>query len=207
MSELIRFNIKNVKYAVAINTDGVRSYQSPEAMGFASAISLEANYSEKPLYGDGEIQAVLASDKGKTGSLTLLTVDNKYEIAMKRKMEIAGGLADIQQKSTIEHAIYFEFDYLDKDDNAIKTAKSIIYGVFSGRPSESLNQTEDEINNNNIEMSLTIKGTTLRNAEGNEDYKDANGNTLKVWQQTCIPSDKDYATFGTTITEPKAKGV
>lgn len=195
---LVRFNIKNAAYATKSET----SYRSPIPFGYSDSIALEADYAEKVIYGDGRKIVTIPNDKGKTGTLGLLTIDEAYEIAMGRRMRTANGTAEIKQFASVEHAIYFEFDYLD-DAGVQKTGKTIIYGVTSGRPSETLNQTTDDINNNTISYPLTIKGTPMKAATGTDSYKDANGNTVYVWQETSVPGDAGYDNFGKTITDPK----
>lgn len=200
---LVRFNIKNAKYA--LKGEG-GTYESPVPFGYSDSIALQADYSEKVLYGDGRKVATLPNDKGKTGTLTLLALDEAYEIAMKRRMKTASGVAEIKQLASVEHAIYFEFDYLDETTGATKTGKTILYGVTSGRPSETLNQTTEDINNNNVDISLNIKGELMKDSTGSSNYKDANGNEVYAWQETSIPGDTGYETFGATITVPKAPG-
>lgn len=201
MSEktLVRFNIKNAKYALKTSS----GFESPVPFGYSDSISLEANYAEKLIYGDGRVVLTIPNDKGKTGTLGLLAIDDAYEIAMKRRMKTASGTAEIKQFASIEHAIYFETEFMD-ENGAMKTAKTIIYGVTSGRPSESFNQTTDDINNNNVSYPLTIKGIKMTDSAGSKDYKDANGNTVYAWQETSIPGDTGYDDFGKTITAPKA---
>lgn len=198
MKTLVRFNIKNAAYAIK-STDG---YGTPVSIGYSDSIALEADYAEKIIYGDGRKIAIIPNDKGKTGTLGLLVIDEAYEIAMKRRMKTANGTAEIKQFASVEHALYFEFDFLD-DAGVQKTGKTIIYGVTSGRPSETLNQTTDDINNNTISYPLTIKGTPMKAATGTDPYKDANGNTVYVWQETSVPGDAGYDNFGKTITDPK----
>lgn len=197
---LVRFNIKNAAYALK-NSDG--SYEDPVALGYSDSIALEADYAEKVIYGDGRKIATIPNDKGKTGTLALLTIDEAYEIAMKRRMKTANGTAEIKQTASIEHALYFETDFMD-ENQVQKTAKTVIYGVTSGRPSETYNQTTDDINNNNVSYPLTIKGSPLMDATGTSQYKDDNGNAVYAWQETSVPGDTNYATFGQEITAPKA---
>lgn len=199
MKTLVRFNIKNAAYALK-KADG---YEAPVSIGYSDSIALEADYAEKVIYGDGRKIATIPNDKGKTGTLGLLAIDEAYEIAMKRRMKTSNGTAEIKQLASVEHALYFEFDYLDENQTQ-KTGKTILYGVTSGRPSETLNQTTDDINNNVVSHSLTIKGTPLKAATGSGNYVDANGNTVYIWQETSVPGDAGYESFGKTITDPKA---
>lgn len=199
MKTLVRFNIKNAAYAIKNST----GYAPKVSIGYSDSIALEADYAEKVIYGDGRKLVTLPNDKGKTGTLGLLAIDEAYEIAMKRRMKTANGTAEIKQTASVEHALYFEFDFMDEDGTQ-KTGKTILYGVTSGRPSETLNQTTEDINNNTISYPLTIKGTPLMSSAGSTPYTDSNGNGVYVWQETSIPGDTGYDTFGNTITAPKA---
>lgn len=196
---LIKFNIKNAAYAILSG----ETFSNPVSFGYSDSISLEADYSEKVIYGDGRKVYTIPNDKGKTGSLGLLTLDEAYELAMKRRIKTASGAAEIKQLASVEHAIYFEFDYID-DDGSQKTGKTVVYGVTSGRASESFNQTTDDINNNNISYPLTIKGVPMRASSGTGIYTDEKGNKIYVWQETSLPGDSGYEAFGKTITFPKA---
>ena len=197
---LVRFNIKNAAYAIK-KSDG--SYEDPIKLGYSDSIALEADYAEKVIYGDGRKVATIPNDKGKTGTLTLLAIDEAYEIAMKRRMKTANGTAEIKQTASIEHALYFETEFMD-ENQVQKTAKTVVYGVTSGRPSETFNQTTDDINNNNVGYPLVIKGTPLMDAAGTSQHKDENGNAVYAWQETSIPGDSGYDNFGKQITAPKA---
>ena len=196
---LLRFNIKNAAYALRT----AEGYSTPVPFGYSDSISLEADYSEKVIYGDGRKVITIPNDKGKTGSLALLTLDENYEIAMKRRMKSASGTVEVKQFASIEHAIYFETEYYE-NDGELKTAKTVVYGVTSGRPSQVFNQTTDDVNNNNTEYPLTIKGTVMKNSEGSSPYKDENGNLVYAWQETVVPGDPGYQEFGKTISDPKA---
>lgn len=196
---LVRFNIKNAAYAIKQGT----GYSEPVKLGYSDSIALEADYAEKVIYGDGRKIATIPNDKGKTGTLALLTIDEAYEVAMKRRMKTANGTAEIKQAVSIEHALYFETEFMD-ENQVQKTAKTIVYGVTSGRPSETYNQTTDDINNNNVSYSITIKGAPLMDSTGSAQYKDENGNAVYAWQETSVPGDAGYDEFGKTITNPKA---
>lgn len=200
-TKLFKFNIKNVKYAIKDGTLG--TFGTPTDLAYADSISLEADYEETKLYGDGQILAVLADDKGKTGSLSVVNIEKQYEIDMKRSIEIDGGLAEVQQRSSVDHAIYFEVDALS-DGTAI-TIKRWLYGVTTGKASESYNQTTDNPTINTYEYPLTILGVNLKKSTGSEDFVDENGNTVKVFSVTSFPEDEGYATFGSTVPIPKAK--
>lgn len=194
----VQFNVKNVKFAVK---NDLGAYGTPEDLAYAEAISLEPTYQSQHLYGDGLIIAEVTSDKGMTGSLTLVQPSDAYEIAMKRKRAVAGGTGDITQKDSVEHAIYFEVDSLQNGVN--KTIKVWLLNVTSGKPAETFTQSKENPTLNNIEVPLIILGETLKNAAGTADEVDSNGNTVKVTRITAKPTDTDYATFGNAVPVPK----
>lgn len=199
-TKMFKFNVKNVKYAVK---NDLGTYATPEDLAYANSISLEADYDETKLYGDGQILAVLGDDKGKTGTLSVTNIEKDYEIAMKRSMEIDGGLADIQQRSSVEHALYFEVDAIE--DGVAKTIKRWVFGVTTGKASETYEQTTDNPTINTYDYPLTALGVNLKDTAGTADHTDANGNTIKVFYMTSFPGDANYATFQSTVPTPKVK--
>ena len=200
-TKLFRFNVKNVMYAT--KQEG-GTYDEPKDLAYANSISLEADYNETKLYGDGQVLAVLGDDKGKTGTLSVTNIEKHYEIAMGRAMEIKNGLADIQQRSSVEHAIYFETDGL-LDGKSI-TIKAWLLGVTTGKASETYDQTTDSPTVNNYDYSLTVLGTDLMDSAGTATYYDENGNSIKVYRITSFPGDEGYDTFEDAVPVPKVKG-
>lgn len=198
-TKMFKFNVKNVKYSVPVA--GV--FGVPKDLAYANSISLEADYEETKLFGDGQILAVLGDDKGKTGTLSVINIEKEYEVDMKRAREIENGLADVQQRSSVEHAIYFEVDAIE--DGVAKTIKRWVFGVSTGKASESYEQTQDSPTINTYDYPLTVLGTNLQDSTGAEDYKDENGNTIKVFYVTSFPGDAGYATFEESVPTPKEK--
>lgn len=199
-TKMFKFNVKNVKYAVKSE---LGTYDTPEDLAYANSISLEADYDETKLYGDGQILGILGDDKGKTGTLSVINIEKDYEIAMKRSMEIDGGLADIQQRSSVEHALYFEVDAIE--DGVGKTIKRWVFGVTTGKASESYEQTTDNPTINTYDYPLTVLGVNLKDTAGTADHTDANGNIIKVFYMTSFPGDAGYATFQSSVPTPKVK--
>lgn len=196
---LVKFNIQNVKYALP---EEGGAFGAPKSMGYSTAMALDADYSEKPIFGDGRKIAVISSDKGLTGSITVHVLDPEYEVAMGRKIKTAKGYADIKQLKSITHALYFEICELKESGN-VTVAKSWLYGVTSGRASASYTQTTDDISESSFQIPLTIKGSPLLKSDGTTQATDAFGNVMYVWQQTAVPGDTDYETFGDTVALPQ----
>ena len=199
-SKLIKYNIKNVKYAVK-DESGV--WGNPIDLAYANSLSLEANFSETKFFGDGEVIAVLTNDKGKTGTLSVINIEHDYEIACGRMMEIEGGFAEIEQISSVEHCLYYEVDA--KKDGVPITIKTWMFGCITGKANESYQQTQEDHTVNTYDYPLTVNGVNLKASTGENDYVDANGNTIKVPRKFSYPTDQDYATFGNAVPIPKAK--
>jgi hypothetical protein len=191
--KMFKFNVKNVKFSFA--TCGV--FDAPADLAYASSLTLEADYNETKLYGDGEILGIIGDDKGKNGTLGVINIEDAYEIACGRAMQITEGLADSQQMESKEHAIYYEVDAIE--DGAKVTIKVWVFGCITGKASESYAQTEDDPTVNSYEYPLTVLGTKLQDNLDAEDYKTANGNTVNVYRVIKYPEDTGYATFGDTV--------
>lgn len=197
---LIRFNIKNAKYATFTG----ENYDVPVSFGTARNISLESSFNSKEIYGDGEVIAEIPSDQGKTGKLGVNNIDVDYEIAMGRKKEIDSGLADVSVRKLVKHAVYFE-TYELKDNEEVIVAKTWLLNVTTTRPNESYEQNTDNINESSFEYDLKIRGEMLRDAQG-EIYRDTKGMNYKVYQITKVPGDVGYEEFENSVPIPKVKG-
>lgn len=197
---LIRFNIRNAKYAFPTTDGGWGNFVS---MGTSTKMALETDSSEKEVYGDGECIIHYVNEKGKTGTLTQNNVCNAYEIACGRKILLENGLADIKPTKNTPHVVYFEICEMD-GNNEISVAKCMLYGVTSTRPSESYDQNNGEINESSFDTPLKIKGIKVLAADG-KVYVDEKGNNRLVWQLTKTPDMEGYADFGSTVVVPKMK--
>jgi len=195
---LVRFNIQNIKYATM---DAQGTYGTPVSYGTAIKMALEANSSIKDIFGDGRRICSIVNDKGKTGTMTTNNISDDYEVAMGRKIVTAVGLADIQQRKNVVHAIYFETSGL-KGDGSMPLSKTWLFGVTSSRPSESYDQNTDDVNESSFDTPLVISGTNLLKADDTK-FVDDKGNEVLVWQLTVTPDDENFATFGDAVVLPK----
>jgi len=201
--KMVRFNVKNVKFAMVDEETGL--YKTPEDLAYANSLSLEPDYSEQPIYMDGEKMDVLIDDKGKTGELSVMNKEPEYEIACGRLIEVEEGYADIQQDNSIQHAIYYEVNA--RRNGVTITLKSWLYNCVSGQAAESYQQNQDSRTINPFAYPLTIMGVNIKKSTGDEDYFDEKGNTKKVTRITAYPESPGYATFGDTVPIPKMKVV
>lgn len=199
-TKLVKFNCKNLKYSIPT---APKTYPAPLDIAYATSVALEADYNETKLYGDGMVIGIIGDDKGKTGNVGVTNIEDDYEVACGRSVELVDGeYADIQQRSTIEHAIYFEVDAIE--DGVTKTVKYWMFGCITGKAGETFQQTEDDPTINGYEYPLTVLGQNLEANLTTDDYVDANGNTIKVFRMKSMPGDTNYATFGDTVPTPKS---
>ena len=165
-NKLVKYNVKNVKYSIPT---APKTYPAPVDLAYAVSLTLEADYNETKFYGDGEVIGILGDDKGKTGELTVVNIEDDYEVACGRSLLLDdGSYGDVQQRKTEEHAIYFEVDALDA--GVVKTVKFWMFGCITGKAGESYAQTEDDPTVNPSAYPLTVLGQNLEANLTTDDY-------------------------------------
>lgn len=193
---LLQYNCKNGVYSV----DG----QQVNPLGFLASITTDKNTSSTDKYGDGELQVTLISDKGSTGTLEMTARDTEFEIALGFMKELSNGLGEVQVVENKTISIGFE-TYMMGADGIQKTKKVWFLGVNVAPAGESISQTTDAINDTTASYPITIKGVNLKATGGSADYVDANGNTIKVFKLSSVPTDSNYATFLESVPVPTSK--
>jgi len=197
--QMVKFNVKNVKYAVK---SGLGVYGTVKDLAYAESLNLEADYNETKLYGDGYVIGILGNDKGKTGTLGVINIEDDYEVDCGRALLINGGIADVQQRKSVRHAIYYEIEAFEEGQTI--TIKNWLFGCITGKPNESYEQTKDDPTINTYEYPLTVLGENLLDSTGAEEFTDDYGNTIKVFRKTTYPGDADYDGFEDAVPAPKA---
>ena len=193
--KIYEYNIKNASYSF----DGT----TVKKIGHSDALTLEVDYTEANKYGDGYIIDTLPSDKGFTGTMSLATINEEYDIDCGRKMVIDdGAVVDIPILSLVKHSIYFETTSKEPGVKGV-TKKTWLLGVTSGAISTNLSQTTDTVNANVYSIPIKSMGTNLKQEDGLKDYIDSNGNTIVVRKISSLPGDAGYDTFGDAVPVPK----
>ena len=195
---LIEYNCKNGVYALPGAT-------TVKPLGYLSAVTTDKNMTVNEKYGDGELQLSLVNDKGGTGTLELTARDAEFEKDLGFAMEIANGLAEVQTHETKTIAVGFEC-YITMADGALKTKKVWLLGVNVSPAGDSLSQNTDGTNESAASYGLTIKGEyLLKSGQSTDRYTDEDGNEIKVFKISCLPTDTGYATFLDSVPTPRAK--
>lgn len=191
--KLIEYNCKNGVYSV----DG----STIKPLGYLASVTLDKNSSTDEKYGDGEVQLTLVNDRGSTGTLELTARDDDFEKDLEFAKAIAQGLAEIQVLQNKTISIGFE-TYITLADGTTKTKKVWLLGVNVAPAGESLSQNTDSTNEVTASYPITVKGVNLKNTAGTADYTDANGNTIKVFKVSSLPTDTGYSTFLDSVPTP-----
>ena len=189
--KLIEFNCKNGVYAVD---------NTVEPLGYLVSNALDKSISTKDIYGDGELQLSVLSDRGMTGTLEMTARDDEFEEALGFVKTIAQGLADVQVLQNKTIAIGYE-TYILTADGVTKTKKVWLLGVNVSPASESLSQNTDTTNEATASYGITVKGVNLKGSDGS-DYTDENGNTIKVFKISSVPGTEGYETFLDSVPTP-----
>ena len=194
--KLIEFNCKNGVYSV----DGTEV----KPLGYLVSNTLDKSISTKDIYGDGELQLSVLSDRGMTGTLEMTARDDEFETDLGFVKMIAQGLADVQVLQNKTISVGYE-NYILTADGITKTKKVWLLGVNVSPASDSLSQNTDTTNEATASYGLTVKGVNLKDNEGSTDFVDENGNTLKVFKVSSVPGQDGYDTFLDSVPTPKAR--
>lgn len=192
----IEYNCKNGVYSV----DGT----TVKPLTYLSSVTLDKSISTDNKYGDGEVVLALMTDSGFTGTLETTARDADFEKDLGFVEEIAQGLADVQVLENKTVSIGFEC-YVTNDQGVTKTKKVWLMGVNVAPASDSLSQNTDGSNESTASYGLTVKGVNLKDTAGTDDYRDANGNTKKVYKVSSLPTDVGYDAFFNSVPTPSEK--
>lgn len=196
-TNLIRFNCKNGKFCLSAANVQVTD------LNYLTKFSWQPDVSTKKIYGDGEIQMELVNDKGSTFTLGMTGECKEYEVAMKRIKDIASGTANLKQNSLVPHNIYLECNVANKGE-AQKIMKVWILNVTTEAPQETLDQSQEDVNESGVEIVGYCKGVALlQPGTSTEQAVDADGNPLFVTKVTCLPGQEGYANFGSAVPVPR----
>lgn len=99
---LVQFNVKNAVYAVSGASGGVKP------LTFMNTFTKDRNVTVKNLYGDGELQDSLNSDRSITGAIGTTARDADFEKDIGLAEAAANGFAELAVKSSVRINFGFE---------------------------------------------------------------------------------------------------
>lgn len=198
---LVQFNVKNGVYAVAADGDGTATVKP---LTYMNTFSKERSPQTKQIYGDGEVQDTLVTEKSVSGALGVTARDKEFERDLGFTEEMANGEGDVALSSFKRAHLGFETEVKEKGKPA-KVKKVWVFNAEVMPASESLTQNQDDITPSTADYSYTAYGVNLKNSTGTSDYVDENGQTKKVFTLSCMPGEDGYETFLESVPIPKIK--
>ena len=196
---LIQFNVKNGVYAVAADGDGTATVKP---LTYMNTFSKERSPQTKQIYGDGEVQDTLVTEKSVSGALGVTARDKEFESDLGFTEAMANGEGDVALSSFKRAHLGFETEVKEKGKPA-KVKKVWVFNAEVMPASESLTQNQDDITPSTADYSYTAYGVNLKDSTGTSDYVDENGQTKKVFTLSCMPGEDGYDTFLESVPIPK----
>lgn len=194
---LAQFNVKNAVYAFVGET-------TVKPLTFMNTFSKDRNINTTTLYGDGEAQVSLSSDKTISGAIGTMARDEEFEVDL-GIAEIMGDGSKAELAVTSMKAVNFgyETEFIGKD-GITKTKKVWVLNVQVTPPNESLTQTQDNITQSTFDYNYTGYGEYVKTADGSSDYIDPKtGGKLRAYTVSKKPGDAGYETFLDSVPTPK----
>lgn len=194
---LAQFNVKNAVYAF----DGETQVKP---LTFMNTFSKDRNINTTTLYGDGEAQVSLASDRTISGAIGTTARDEEFEAAL-GIVETLGDGSKAELAVTAMKTVNFgyETEFVGKD-GIVKTKKVWVLNVQISPPNESLTQTQDNITQSTFDYNYTGYGEYVKTADGSSDYVDPQtGCKMRAYTVSKKPGDTGYETFLDSLPTPK----
>lgn len=131
----VKFNIKNVHYALKTDT----GYETPKQIPGAISISLEAQGELSAFYADGIKYYVSSSNNGYEGDLEIALIPDEFRIDIfGEEKDDNSVLVENVNTESVEFALGFDID------GDVKTTRFWFYNCTATRPSTESSTNEDK---------------------------------------------------------------
>ena len=150
----VKFNLKNVHYALLTLTGNTPSFGTPVAVPGAVSLSLDANGEPENFYADGIVYYVINNNMGYDGDLELAMIPESFRTdVLKETLDANGVLIENSESNLAAFALLFEFD------GDQKHIRHVLYNCAASRPGIE-GKTNEESREVQTET-LKIKATPL----------------------------------------------
>lgn len=148
----VTFGLKNVFIwpIASTDADGVPTYEEGFKLPGAKEITFSAEGSSDPFYADDLIYFQANANSGYSGTLTIADINEEFRTKiLAETKDTNGAIIENSDAVTKEFAMAFEF----KGD--VKERRHLFYRCKATRPSVSSKTSEDKIDPNTPEISIT----------------------------------------------------
>lgn len=150
----VKFNLKNVHYALLTLTGNTPSYGTPVPVPGAVSLSLDANGEPENFYADGLVYYVINNNMGYDGDLELAMIPESFRTeVLNEALDDNGVLIENSESQLAAFALLFEFD------GDQKHIRHVLYNCAASRPGIE-GKTNEESKEVQTET-LTIKASPL----------------------------------------------
>lgn len=194
----VKYNLRNVYFALLTITNGMATFGTPVAMPGAVSLSLEPNGEPSIFYADGFAYYTVSNNQGYEGDLEIALIPEEFRTQILK--EAMDGNAVLVEDATVEtspFALLFEFD---GDKHKIR---HVLYNCTASRPSIESATNEEEIEVKT--ETLTIKASPLEGGLVKARTSDTTtAATYNGWfDAVYLPQNTEFAVTPTTLTVEK----
>lgn len=185
------YGINKMYYAIRTVSEGVVTYSAPKRMRGARQITINAEGTNDKFYADNGTYFVADANNGKSGSVTLMGLnDDTLADLFGYVTDANGQILEDADAHAAEVALLFECE-----NDGAKPTRFSLFNVKFTRPSEEHNTKEDSVSLDTI--SMDYQATPCEFAWGSNDTKNFVGGHIDYSTSTATAYEAWYTAVQT----------